>query len=104
MVVREDHAVAPEVGTRVPTGALVSTSALSSPEASGPPVGFFSHLMTADQLVNPGGVSTCVTLCGKDVHVGSVGASPLEHCPGCRCVTRFCAQCVREAGQWSAES
>lgn len=80
-----------------------STSELASSEVNELPAGVY-HLMTADQVVDPGWVGTCITLCGEDVCVGTAGATPVDHCPGCKCVPRFCPQCVREASQWSAEA
>lgn len=105
------HAVAVEGGAGTghqsagadPGAPPVSTSEPSTSEVSELPLGV-SHLMTVDQLLEPGRPSICITLCGEDVNVGAAGIAPVEHCPSCDCVPRFCPKCVREACQWSTES
>ena len=86
-----------------PGGCPVNPSELATSEVSKLPVGV-SHLLAADEVLNPGWGSIHVTLCGEDVRAGAAGATAVGHCPGCECEPRFCPECVREACQWSAES
>lgn len=86
-----------------PGGHPVSTSEVTTSEVSELPAGV-SHLLAADEVLNPGWGNVHVTLCGEDVRAGAAGTTAVGHCPGCECEPRFCPDCVREACQWSTES
>ena len=79
----------------------MSTSEVSTSELSEPPADI-SHLLTTDEVMYPAWGSRCSTLCGAMVHMGRTGVTP-EHCPGCKCVPRLCAECVEQARQWDVD-
>lgn len=81
-----------------PGGRPVSNSEVDISKVSELPADA-SHLLAEDDVVSPGWGSIRITLCGELVRVGAAGVTPVEHCPGCKCVPRYCPECVREVCQ-----
>jgi hypothetical protein len=86
-----------------PGGCLVSMAEVSTSEVSELSAGV-THLLAADEALNPGWGSSRITLCGEEVRAGDASLTSVTHCPSCECVPRFCPERVQEASQWSAES
>lgn len=63
-----------------------------------------SHLLAADDALQPGRWGSHVAVCGPEVR--GPNATGTEHTcdPSCDCNVRYCLECVLEAVRWVAEA